>query len=340
MIKGDGVITDHRDLLICGELKEGKITTTTKEILNIGRKLSDELKQTLSLLLIGHPLQEEANEAISLGADNVYLADGDPFSESLPECYMTVIIGAHNQLKPSIILFGHNDMGRDLAPRLAARLGSSVCMDCVELSIDPETKSLLAFKPVYGGNAMALWELGDYQPHVVTLRPRSAAPAKSDPSRKGEVATFTFDSTDSMIKSKLLQTAKEEVKGVRLEEAKVVVAGGGGIGGREGFQLIKKLAQTLGGAVGITRVPRDEGWMPSSLEIGQTGYMVSPNLYIAVGISGAPQHLAGCLGSRCIVAINKDPDAHIFKEADFGIVGDYREALPALIDKCKAILSS
>ena len=340
MTKDNGVTTGHRDLLICGELKEGKLTTTTKEILNRGRKLSDELKQTLSLLLIGHPLQEEANEAIFLGADNVYLADGDPFSESLPECYMAIIICAHNQLNPSIILFGHNDMGRDLAPRLAARLKSSVCLDCVELSIDPDTKSLLAFKPVYGGNAMALWSLDDYHPHVVTLRPRSTEPAKPDPSRRGKIVKVKYETTDSTTKTKLLQTVKEEIKGVRLEEAKVVVAGGGGIGGREGFHLIQKLAQSLDGAVGVTRVPRDEGWMPSSLEIGQTGHIVSPHLYIAVGISGAPQHLAGCSSSRWIVAINKDPDAHIFKEADFGIVGDYREALPVLIDKCRTILSS
>lgn len=332
-------MTDHRDILICGELKEGKITTTTKEILNTGRKLSDELKQTLSLLLIGHQIQEEANKGISLGADNVYLADGNPFSESLPECYMTIIIGVCSQLNPSIILFGHNDMGRDLAPRLAARLRSSVCMDCVELSINPATKSLLVLKPVYGGNAMALWALENYQPHVVTLRPRAAAQAESDLSRRGEIMTVAFEATDS-IKGKLLETVKEEVKGIRLEEAKVVVAGGGGIGGREGFQLIKKFAQILGGAVGITRVPRDENWMPSSLEIGQTGHMVSPNLYFAVGISGAPQHLAGCSGSKCIVAINKDPDAHIFKEADFGIVGDYREALPVLIDKFRSVLGS
>jgi electron transfer flavoprotein alpha subunit len=332
-------MTDHRNLLICGELKEDKIAATTKELLNMGRKLSDELNQTLSLLLIGHQIQEEANKAISLGADYVYLADGNPFSESLPECYITIIMGICSQLNPSIILFGHNDMGRDLAPRLAARLGSSVCMDCVELSIDPATKSLLALKPVYGGNAMALWALEKYQPHIITMRPRAAAPAESDLSRRGEIMTVSFEATDS-VKSKLLETGKDEVKGIRLEEAKVVVAGGGGIGGKEGFQLVKKLAQTLGGAVGISRVPRDEGWMPSSLEIGQTGHMVSPNLYIAVGISGAPQHLAGCSGSKCIVAINKDPDAHIFKEADFGIVGDYREALPVLIDKCKTLLGS
>lgn len=332
-------MTEHRDLLICGELKEGKIAATTKEILNLGRKLSDELDQTLSLFLIGHQIQEEANKAISLGADNVYLADGDSFSESLPESYMTIIMSVCGQLNPSIILIGHTDMGRDLAPRIAARLGSSVCMDCVELSIDPATKSLLALKPVYGGNAMALWAFEGFKPHVITIRPRAASPAESDPSRKGEIIPVVCEATDS-IKSKLLQTVKEEVKGIRLEEAKVVVAGGGGIGGQEGFQLIKKLAQTLGGAVGISRVPRDEGWMPSSLEIGQTGHMVSPNLYIAVGISGAPQHLAGCSGSKCVVAINKDPEAHIFKEADFGIVGDYREALPVLIDKCRTVLES
>lgn len=332
-------MTDKKILLICGELRERKIAPTTKEILNTGRKLSDQLQQTLGLMLIGSPTQEEIQKAISLGADRVYLAEGGPFLESSPESYTAIITGATNQLDPSIILFGHDDMGRDVAPRLAARLGSSACMDCVELTIDPDTKSLLALKPVYGGRAVALWWFENFQPHVITIRPRASAPADSDPSRRGEIVAVSFETSDSIIKSRLLQWKKEEVKGIRLEEAKVVVAGGGGIGGEEGFQLIKKLAQILGGAVGTTRVPRDEGWMPSSLEIGQTGHMVNPDLYIAVGISGAPQHLAGCSGSKCIVAINKDPEAHIFKESDYGIVGDYREALPALIDKCRAVLA-
>ncbi|GAG34811.1 unnamed protein product, partial [marine sediment metagenome] len=244
-----------------------------------------------------------------------------PFSESHPERYAAIITNVCKQIAPSIILLGQTDMGRDVAPRLAARLGTTVCMDCVELAVDSETKSLLQTKPVYGGNAMAVWLFADYQPQVVTMRPRVAAPAEPDTSRKGEIVPLSIEVDESTIKGKLLETVKEEVKGIKLEEAKVIVAGGGGIGGSEGFQIIRELAQVFGGAVGVTTVPCDEGWMPSTLVIGQTGHMVSPNLYIVVGISGAMQHLAGCSSSKCIVAINKDPEAHIFKEADFGIVG-------------------
>lgn len=250
---------------------------------------------------------------------------------------MGIITNICQQVTPSIILFGQTDMGRDIAPRLAARLETSVCMDCIELAVDPETKSLLQSKPVYGGNAMAVWATEDYQPQVVTIRPTVAAQAEPYPSKKGKISQLTVEIDDSMIKGQLLETVKEEIKGIRLEEAKVIVTGGGGIGGRKGFQLIQELAQILGGAVGISRVPCDEDWMPASLEIGQTGHTVSPHLYIAVGISGAPQHLAGCSGSKCIVAINKDPEAHIFKEADFGVVGDYKEALPSLIKRCREL---
>lgn len=325
-------------MLICGEVIEQKITTVTSELINTGRKLSDDLKESLNLLLIGQNIQEAANEAITLGADRVYVAEGPPFFEYLPENFVTIIIDVCEQIKPSIILLGQTDMGRDVAPRLGAKLEASVCLDCIGLGVETQTKSTLQTKPVYGGNAVAVWSTRNYKPQVVTMRPRAEAPAKADTSRKGEIVPFKAKVDDSAIKSKLLETVKEEVKGVRLEEAKVIVAGGGGIGGSEGFQILKELARILRGTVGITRVPCDERWMPVSLEIGQTGHIVSPDLYIAVGISGAPQHMAGCSGAKCIVAINKDPEAHIFKEADFGIVGDYRKALPSLIEKCKALL--
>jgi len=173
----------------------------------------------------------------------------------------------------------------------------------------------------------------------VTIRPRSSDPAEPDPARQGEIISVSPAADDSSIKTKLIETVKEELKGINLEDAKFIVAGGGGIGGKEGFGLLQELAQVLRGAVGTSRVPCDEGWMPKKMEIGQTGHMVSPSIYIAIGISGAPQHLAGCSGSKCIVAINRDPEAHIFQQADFGIIVDYKEALPALIDKLKSILA-
>ncbi len=333
-------MTDFKGILICGELVEGKIATTTKELLNISRSLCDESDQPLSLLLIGKEVKEAATEAIALGVDKVYTMDGSPFEESNPERYIAIVANVCKQIDPSLVLLSQTDMGREIAPRLAAKLGVSVCLDCLKLVLDPATKKVLQTKPVYGGNAVAVWASANHQPLVVTMRPRAIEPAKPNSSRHGESVSLAVDTDESLMKIKLLETVKEEAKGINLEEAKVIVAGGGGIGGQEGFHLLEELAQVLGGAIGITRVPSDEGWMPSSLEIGQTGHIVSPGLYIAVGISGAPQHLAGCSRSKHIVAINKDPEAHIFKEADFGIIGDYREALPALIDRLKALLST
>jgi len=157
------------------------------------------------------------------------------------------------------------------------------------------------------------------------------------PSRKGEILTINIDINESRMESKLLETVKEVVKGIKLEEAKVIIAGGGGVGGSEGFKLLEELAKALGGTIAVTRVPCDEGWMPLSLEIGQTGHIVNPKLYFAIGISGALQHMAGCSGSKWIVAVNKDPEAHIFKEADFGVIGDYRNVLQQFIDECRAL---
>lgn len=330
-------MAEYQGVLICGELIEGKVTTITRELITTGKRLSDDLGQPLSLLLIGKDIQDEANEAILLGADIVYTVDDFSFVDLPPEHHVAIITQVCKQVAPSVVLFGQTDMGRDVAPRLAARLRSAVCMDCVELTIDQETKLLLQTKPVYGGNAVAVWASGDFHLQVVTMRPRATEPAESDSSRKGKIIPFEAEIDESLVRSKLLKTVKEETKGLRLDEAKVIVAGGGGIGGSEGFKLLQELAQILGGTVGITRVPCDEGWMPASLEIGQTGHVVNPDLYIAIGISGAPQHLAGCSGSKCIVAINKNPEAHIFEEADFGIVGDYREALPPLIERCRAL---
>jgi electron transfer flavoprotein alpha subunit len=331
-------LTKHKNVLICGEVSHKKISTVTAEILQTGRELSDMIGESVNVLLIGIDIEEAAEDAIACGADKAYLASGAPFEESEPEHYVRVIAKACSQLEPRIVLFGQTDMGRDIAPRVAGRLNVPVTMDCVRLDFDSDLRSIRLTKPVYGGNAYAVWKAVDQSTQIATMRPRVTEPAKSDGSRQGEILSLHEFEEEMLAKSRLLCSKKEESKGIRLEEAKVVVAGGGGIGGKEGFQLIEDLAQTLRGAIGTSRVPCDEGWMPKSLEIGQTGHMVSPDVYVSIGISGAPQHLAGCSGSKLIVAINKDPEAHIFKESDLGLVGDYKEALPSLIAKLKSSL--
>jgi electron transfer flavoprotein alpha subunit len=331
-------LTTHKDVLICGEVTATNISGMTAELLRTGRELSDRLGESVHILLIGTAIEETASEAIACGADKVYLASGAPFEESEPEHFVQIITKICSQLEPRIVLFGQTDMGREIAPRVAGRLHVPITLDCVKLEIDSDLKSILLTKPVYGGNAMAVWKAIGQKTQIAAIRPRVTEPADPDSSRQGEILPVPDIEDKTLTRESLLNTVKEESKGIRLEEAKVVVAGGGGIGGEEGFRLIEELAQTLRGAVGTSRVPCDEGWMSKNLEIGQTGHIVSPDVYIAIGISGAPQHLTGCSGSKIIVAINKDPDAHIFKESDLGLVEDYRKVLPSLIEKLKSNL--
>jgi electron transfer flavoprotein alpha subunit len=324
-----------KGILIYGELKEGKITSVSKELITAGKKLSRILDQSLDFLLIGENLENVTEKSANLGLDRVLTVQGPAYSDFHPERLVAILANVCERINPMIILLGQTDSGRDVAPRLAAKLGASVCLDCVDLAYDQESKTFIQTKPVYGGNALAQWASTNHRPHVVTMRPRSEKPAESDPSKKGKIESTPVEIDEAQVRSQLIETIHQEDRGIKLEEAKVIVAGGGGIGGSEGFCLIQDLANVIGAAVGITRVPSDENWMPKSLEIGQTGHIVSPSVYIAVGISGASQHLAGCSSSKLIVAINKDPQAPIFDVADFGIVGDYREVLPALIERLK-----
>lgn len=326
-----------KGILIVGEHKEGKITSVSNELITTGKRLSSVLNQPLELVLIGVDLKKVAEKVADFGVDRVLTVQGLTYSDLHPERLVAILTHVCERINPMLTLFGQTDVGRDVAPRLAAKLGANVCLDCVNLEFDETSKTHYQTKPVYGGNALARWASINHRPLVVTMRPRSENPAEPDPAKKGKIESIPIDIDEARLRSQLIETIHQQEKGINLEEAKAIVAGGGGIGGSEGFGLIQELANVLGAAIGITRVPSDENWMPKSLEIGQTGHMVSPSLYIAVGISGAPQHLAGCSSSKLIVAINKDPQAPIFDMADFGIVGDYREILPALIEKLKAL---
>jgi len=331
----------NSEVLICGEQEEGKITAITKELLGVGKKLAGELGGKLSALIIGSGIRDSGEEAIVYGADKVYLADDPLLSQYNPDSYTTAIAQACQQIVPSIVLLGHTTMGRDVAGRVAFRLGCFPCMDCIKLDIDPDSKSVVQTRSVYGGKAIAVVVSKDSQPQLATIRPRAMAPLEPDSSRKGEIENIKVVIDNSAIKTKLVSTIKQEMEGIKLEDAKVIVGGGGGIGGAEGFQLLRDLAKILGGTVGTTTVPYDEGWIPTtSFVIGDSGKTVKPDLYIAVGIRGASQHIVGCSESKLIVAINKDPDAGIFKVSDFGVVGDYRQVLPPLIEKCKALMAT
>jgi electron transfer flavoprotein alpha subunit len=213
-------------------------------------------------------------------------------------------------------------------------------MNCIDLEIDPDSNSLVQTRSVYGGNAVAVVASKDFQPQLATIKPRAMTPLEPDSSRKGEIENIKVTIDDAAIRTKLVSTTKEEMEGIQLEDAKIIVAGGGGIGDAEGFQLLQDFAKICGGAVGTTTVPYDEGWVPTtSMVIGDSGKTVKPDLYIAVGIRGASQHIAGCSESKVMVAINKDSDAGMFKVSDLGVVADYRQVLPPLIEECKALLA-
>ena len=245
---------------------------------------------------------------------------------------------AVNDLAPRIVIMGQTSVGRDLAPRLAFRLGVSATMDCLELAIDPASKLMNCTRPVYGGNAKAIFT-SEGIPQIATVRVKAASPNAPDAGKAGEVIPFAVAIDAAKVKARVLETVKEEVTGVKIEDAAAVVAGGRGMGGPEPFgKELAELAKVLKGAVGASRPPCDNKWVPDSIQVGLTGKIIAPELYIAIGISGSSQHMSGCAGSKCIVAINKDPEANIFKEARFGVVGDWKVILPAFTAKVKELV--
>jgi caffeyl-CoA reductase-Etf complex subunit CarE len=330
---------NYKGVLVCGEIADGQLAPITIELLGVGRKLADELGEELSVLLMGSKAGSLSQEAIAYGADNVYTAEDSIFDTYNSDAYTQAADGLCKKALPSIMLFGHTDIGCDLSPRLNGRLGGGLSMECSVLSIDPATKMLAATRPVFGGNALATFVSKAARPQMATMRAKTVPPAERNDARQGKVIPVEEKVDPSALKVKVVERIKEEVEGVKLEDAEFVIAGGRGMGTSQDFAKLRELADILGGAVGGTRVACDEGWAPATLQIGQSGKVVSPKLYIAVGLSGAMAHIAGCLGSKCIVAINKDKEANIFNVAHYGIVGDWKEVLPAMSEKFKELKS-
>jgi len=332
-------MAENKGILVCGELVNGKLASITTELLGCGRKLADDLKEELSCLLASDTVGGASKEAVAFGADKVYVVENPALKEYQADSYIQVAEKLVKEISPRATLIGQTSMGRDLAPRLAFRLGTSLTTDCLDLSIDQGTKLLIQTRPVYGGNAQAIFT-SELMPQVVTVRNKAMSPLERDDSRKGEVIPTKIDIDTSKVRTKILETVKEEAVGIKLEDAPVIVCGGRGVGGPEPFQTtLKALADLLHGAIGASRPPADNGWVPEAVHIGLTGKIVAPDIYIAVAVSGASQHTAGCSGSKHIIAINKDPEANIFREAEFGVVGKYEEVVPAFTNKLKELLA-
>ena len=319
-------------ILVVGEVEEGSLAKITAEMLGAARRLSGD--GTVVCALIGSGVEASSQAAIALGADEVLIVDDAALAEYNTDTYLQAMLKVAEHASAPIILFGQTNLGRDLAPRLAFRLETGVIMDTIELAMEGDR--LQGTRPCYGGNARAINVVrGD--PQIATVRAKSQDPAPEDTSRQGTVTTIDAAIDQSAVRVKVIGRSGVSAEGIRLEDADIVVSGGRGLGGPENFDVIEELATALGAAVGASRAVCDLEWRPVSDQVGLTGKVVSPTLYIAVAISGASQHMAGCSGSKNIVAINKDADANIFKAARFGIAEDYAKVMPPLIEAVKQV---
>ncbi len=329
---------DAKGVLIVGETADGELSSTSKEILAAGRGLADSLGQELAIGLLGGDPGSVAEEAARQGADRVYAVAHPLLEEYHPDLYLAALESLAREVAPAVLLMGRTASGRDLAPRLAFRLATGLAQDCLEVRMD-ESGRLLATRPVYGGNAMATVSCNG-TPQMAAIRPKAYEPLEADESRHAEVVDCAVDLDASMARSRVVETVTEEAKGIKLEEAGIVVAGGRGLGGPEPFADLQELASVIGAGIGASRAAVDSGWVPTSYQIGLTGVTITPDLYITVGISGASQHMAGCSGAKVIVAINKDSEANIFKEARYGVVGDWKNILPGLTEALRDLVQS
>jgi electron transfer flavoprotein alpha subunit len=320
-------MANESGVLVIGEMTDGTLAGITGELLGAARRLVDGTGGQVSAALLGSGASSLAAAAIAQGADNVFVADNAELTEFVADRWLPVVQEIITRAQPSVLLAGQTSLGRDLGPRLAFRLGTGVAMDTLELEV--RDGEVLMTRACFGGNARESIAIAT-SPKIATVRSKSQEPIEPDPSRRGETIVLSVPA-DTPSRETIVDRTKAKAEGLRLEDANIVVSGGRGLGGPEGFELVEELAGALGGAVGASRAACDLGWYPPSKQVGLTGKTVSPDLYVAVAISGASQHWAGMAGSKNVVAINKDADANMVKSARFAVVGDYRQVLPALV---------
>jgi electron transfer flavoprotein alpha subunit len=328
-------LSEYKGVWVFAEQRHGEIASVVYELLNEGKKLAKDLNEELSAVLLGSNISLKAEDLIQHGADNVYVVDDPALEKFNDDSYAKSLASLVNQYKPSIIITGATSIGRSFIPKVAIPLNTGLTADCTELAIDPETKLLLQTRPAFGGNLMATITCANFRPQMATVRHKVFKKAVKDISRKGKIIKCSVSADSLVSRTKLVDFIKEMESTVNLSEADIIVSGGRGLGEAKNFSLIRELAEQINGAVGASRAAVDAGWIPYSHQVGQTGKTVCPKLYIAVGISGSIQHMAGMQSSETIVAINKDANAPIFEIATYGIVGDLFEVVPQIVSKLK-----
>ncbi|MBM3700641.1 MAG: electron transfer flavoprotein subunit alpha [Actinobacteria bacterium] len=340
----------YEGVMVFIEQHQGSVAEVSYELLSEGRKLADTLGTKLYGILPGYDLKERIADIFCYGIDRLYIAENEIFKNNIDDIYSKILVQAINRYRPDIFLGGATSFGRTLLPKVAAIIKTGLTADCTELSIDPDKKILLQTRPTFGGNILATIITRNARPQMATVRPHVMAKAainQPDNNRTdnylkyaGKIEFLKFDPLNFKTKYKLLSQEKESGQSINLTDYDVIVSGGRGIGGPDNFALIKELADVLGGVVGASRAAVDSNWISYPHQVGQTGKTVNPKVYIACGISGAIQHLAGMQTSDIVIAINKDPYAPIFKIANYGLVGDLFEIIPRLIKKIKSGKSS
>ncbi len=321
-----------QDVLVVGELADGALSSVTAELIGAGTRIADGGK--VSVTLLGSAAAGAASEAFAAGADRACVSSDANYDSFRSDQWLAAVEAALDQINPAVVLIAQSGVGRDLGPRLAFRRNTAVAMDCVR--IENVDGGLRATRSAYGGNALATYSFAT-SPAVVTVRAKSQDPIEPRAGASGETAELPAAGAS---RAEIVGREAAVSEGLQIQDAAIVVSGGRGLGAPEGFKVIEELAAALGSdkaAVGASRAACDLGWYPPSQQVGLTGKVVTPDLYIAVAISGASQHMAGCSGSKTIVAINRDPEANIFKSARFGIVGDYKAILPELVNAIKAL---
>lgn len=328
---------EYRGVWVFAEQRDGVMQKVSLELLGKGREIADKLGEKLTAVLLGYETDKLTKTLVEHGADEVLAVDSLLLKNYTTDGYTKVICDLVNERKPEIIFIGATNIGRDLGPRVAARLKTGLTADCTGLDIDDATGNLLMTRPAFGGNLMATIECPNHRPQMSTVRPGVFNIPCADERRQGKVETVSTNIKEADIKTKVVEIVKSMKDKVDITEAEFIVSGGRGLGSSEGFMMLRELAEVLGGVVGSSRAAVDSGWIDRSHQVGQTGKTVRPKVYIACGISGSIQHLAGMQDSDYIIAVNKDDSAPIMQVADVAIVGDLYKVVPEMIKEFRAM---